>query len=638
MSDTMYRRFFELKSREIAADGEMPSRRELLASTDAPCDMYGWKEVLVHSDASIDTSSCRSLLLNHDSSMVAGKVGEYRVEGGELYSSYDVMPSARMESGVGVQEAIDFGALRGVSVGYTYNNKDCQIDEETRTVTVNKWRLLEISLTPIPADGTAGIRSFPTDIPKAALAAIPKEARMSEVPDKAAADAAAILTANKERDALALGVKLRDLASEHKIEHGKLDFSKFASFEDGTRAIMAEMSSRSAEPTTPAVRVLVDQHDKIRDAAVNALVGRASGQGRKAGESQWHGRSINEIYRAAASAQGLRSAEWDKRDLAQYVLTGAIPSGERAANVTSSMFSNFVMANVLNKVVAMGWESSPSGINYEEITWRNEVSDFRAFRLGNLSMANLALTVENTSFLELDKAEGYYNGQLGMWGGTVSLTLQALINDDTGVFDRNLRSAGMIARRTINKEVYRKLLLGLAASTVTTADWTGNTTAGSILYSTVDAIYNARTNLGLVQGALMQKVGLDGNPSGWTPSKIIVPTALMASTIGIMGQAPGGASVAAGSLGVIASPWLDAASGLVGASASSYYLIADPSEGAGIAVTFLQGMDTPVVEEYDAGAVAARKWKIYLPFSVDLPNFTPASGSGLIIPGVQRGT
>jgi hypothetical protein len=72
------------------------------------------------------------------------------------------MADARMPSGVSVADAVDFGALRGVSIGYSYASRDCSYDEATGTLTVNKWRLLEVSLTPTPADTTGQVRSLPT--------------------------------------------------------------------------------------------------------------------------------------------------------------------------------------------------------------------------------------------------------------------------------------------------------------------------------------------------------------------------------------------------------------------------------------------------------------------------------------------
>jgi hypothetical protein len=38
-----------------------------------------------------------------------------------------------------------------------------------------------------------------------------------------------------------------------------------------------------------------------------------------------------------------------------------------------------------------------------------------------------------------------------------------------------------------------------------------------------------------------------------------------------------------------------------------------------VIVATLVGVEAPIVEEYDAGAVASRKWKIMLPFVVVVP-------------------
>ncbi len=72
------------------------------------------------------------------------------------------------------------------------------------------------------------------------------------------------------------------------------------------------------------------------------------------------------------------------------------------------------------------------------------------------------------------------------------------------------------------------------------------------------------------------------------------------------------------------------------ASQSTVYMTGDPNLVDSVVVAFLQGMESPQVAEYDAGAVAARKWKIMLPFVATLA--TTTVGGTIYMPGIQQGT
>jgi hypothetical protein len=222
-----------------------------------------------------------------------------------------------------------------------------------------------------------------------------------------------------------------------------------------------------------------------------------------------------------------------------------------------------------------------------------------------------------------------------MWGGTISLSEQAIVSDDTGRFMEGLRQAGVIAQKTIDKRVFQKLMMGISTDEAT-ATWTDNVTSGAtIVHATNDAAIAARTNLSKVEAALMNKIGLDGNPTGNMGSFLIVPPDLQYVAAGLMGIAPGQQNQTSLRYTVISSPWLQF-SGLTGNSGTSYYLVADPSEATGLVLSTINGIEEPKIEQYDPGAVAAYKWKIYNPFEVGMGAHT--YGGKTLIAGIQQGT
>jgi hypothetical protein len=263
----------------------------------------------------------------------------------------------------------------------------------------------------------------------------------------------------------------------------------------------------------------------------------------------------------------------------------------------------------------------------------NTVPDFKSFYIGALGVGNLTKTAEGLPFPELDKAEGVYNSTVKMWGGTMALSFEALVNDDVGEFNRHLRMAGGIAAKTVDRRVFQKLLMGTSTSEGTST-WTSNTTSGcSPVWTTADTLAAARAKIGLGVVALMNKTGLDGNPLGTLPRYFVAgPTAgqyLSGLLQAVPGQSVGNGYAQLGEL--IISPWLEA-SALTGSSTTSFYIVADPQQTTGLVLTKLMGYDSIQVMPFDSGATAGLNWKLWLPFEADLHSATyvPPAPSGSV--------
>ncbi len=641
MSEPIRRfRSFDVKAR---AEGEANTGKiSFVASTDDACDWGGWREVLKHDKAGVDVSACRALLINHDPNQIAGPLRSITFKDGICEMDAEVLESARLQSGLSVRDAIECGALRGISIGYTYARADAEYDEDARTITVNKWRLLEASVTPIPADTGASIRSFPTEFKKEPVMADPI------LPDAAA------LAANSEATRAATIKEAREVGEQAKSLGldgiAYVGMTREAAKDKMLADLVAKRGTTDPEqPVVPAV-TRVDGLDKARDAITGALAHGAQFRGGQFQAIQdnnpLRGRGIQDMIRFYAGAAGERTQNWSRQDLAWYALgKPQMISGDRAANVTSGMFSDFVMLNAMKKIVGAGFEMGSSSARYRDIVSANTAPDFKTFYIGGLGMGNLVKTAENTAFPELDKAEASYNSRAKMWGGTMSLSLEALTNDDTGEFLRHLRMAGAIADKTIDRRVFQKLLMG-TSSAEGTSTWTSNTTSGgSLVYTTADLAAAARGRLGLVRAALGNKLGLDGNPLGTMPRFLVVPLTREIEALGITGgagpllNANGPSNLP--SIQVVATPWLEA-SALTGASATSYYLLGDPNEVTGLVLTKVAGFENIQVIPYDAGAVAAMNWKMFLPFEADLFSdaYTPANSttSITVVPAAQQGT
>jgi hypothetical protein len=648
-----------IKREEARAAGDTPPDANVLrfsASSETPVMRFGDAEILRHDAASIRLDRLRQLgsaLVNHDPDQRAAKIlacdiVDARLEVEVRFGSTEFAQQIR-------QEVAD-GLLRGISIGYRVYGWD--VNEETRTYMATDWEPFEVTFTPVPADASVGpgrsadawgqlVRSI---TPTAARAAS-QEARVSDpvIPSKPAVEPAATPITKDEGARAAVIAEQRDIAQQAKslaLDAGDFVGMTRAEAQAAMLVKLAERTATAAPKQAPVATVDYDQADKARDAFTGALAHRANVRSESLDKHKvanpMIGRSLIEVFRRYAKMVGLNTEDWSREDVAYYALGKRDMMSElaqRSANVGTGQFTSFVFLNAITKIVARGFEMGSQTARYKRIVSEQTVPDFKQFSVGSLSSGNLQKTAELMTFPELDKAEGVYNSSASMWGGTLSLSLQALVSDDTASFERLLRMAGPIADKTIDRRVFQKLLMGTSAAEATST-WTNNTTSGgSLVYTTADLAAAARAKLGLVRAALINKAGKDGNPYGNAPRFLVVPVTREMEALGITGGSgpalQAGVAQQASSLEVVATPWLEA-SALTGYSTTSYYVIADPNEVTTLVVSKVRGFETVQVMPYDAGAVAGFNWKLFLPFEADLV-YDLVSGTKYF-PGAQQGT
>lgn len=615
---------FDLSARaEGMDDNVVPA----VISTDAPVAMsMGGKrvlEILDHSPEAVDLSRFPlPLVEDHDNARTALAVAEDpKFEGGKMRTLIRFGSQARAKE---ILADVKAGIIRSLSIFYSRMNSVRESDDTIRTV---KWMPMHVSPVGTPADAGAGFfRSEPT-----------KEPVMSEpIKPEPVDPAIALIAARAEAKEVAGIARSLDLPADDFVGLPKADATAAM-----LKAVAARKAANIPEVAAPAVTITLDHADKQVSAITNAIGARANVL--KADErNPYAGRSLTEIAIKYAKSVGIRAADdWSRKDAAHFILgENSLVSGMRdAANITTGNFTGFVMLDAITKITAKGFEMVPKGLvggSGAPIYDTQTVPDFKSYRVGGLGTGNFIETAENVAFPELAKNEAVYSDTAKMWGGTLSLTIQALVSDDTGAFDRSLRMAPSIAQKTIEKRLIQKLLMGTSASTGTST-WTSNTTSGATpVYTTADTIAAARANMAKPNKDLMLKVGLDGNPTGNMARFIVAgPTAAIYFQ-GLLGVAPGQPVLNSGQFELVVSPWLEN-SGLTGNSTTTYYELADPMLVTGLILSKVAGYESIQVQEYDAGAVGARKWKMWLPFEADL--FYGANPSGTnVIPGAQQAT
>jgi len=163
-------RIMEILRRELrieATRADSKSRTvDAALSSDAPVERAFGFEVLSHNPGAVDLSRASPslpLLFNHDVDQPIGSAERVRLETGKLRARLRFADTAR---GREIFQLVADGHLSGVSVGYSIEDMERTGECDGRDVfTALRWKLLETSVTPVPADHAgAGIgRSIETN-------------------------------------------------------------------------------------------------------------------------------------------------------------------------------------------------------------------------------------------------------------------------------------------------------------------------------------------------------------------------------------------------------------------------------------------------------------------------------------------
>jgi hypothetical protein len=659
------RRFRAIGNKRASEDGTI----DLEISSDDCVDMGYIREVLSHAPDAIDTSTCTALCVNHDVNQIAGPVSAISTDGRVARCKANILASARLVSGVTVREAVASGALLGVSIGYTYDLADCSFDEATGTRTVKRWRLLEVTLTPCPADPAAGVRSVkettmnlelllklfphqrdlvtrlhgekktPEEIAEAVRAADasvkPSTMLLTEpigkpLPNADEAAKAARSAAKAEAREIAIIAASLGLAPDDFIGQD-LDGARSAMI-----AKMVEQRKAGQPPATrsPEITVRADAADKLIGACRASLFDKAQITATKREADELDRLGVSEVrlgfksmLREVARASGEDVTNWSDFDLAAWAMPriDLRSHGRRdAPNKTSGMFST-LLANVATKAILAGLNGY-NGATWSQWCTQRSVPDFRAVSNVNLSSGVLTKTAEGKGFPELTQKDGGYNSTLGMYGATVTLSMQTIINDQLGTFLGELRRSGNVAGETIDKQAFAALLGATWTNDISTTCGLG--TAGK---------------LDTVRALLKKKLGPAGNKMGIVGRFLLCDPALLATAQQQTGEIyaggqTGAVSTNARSIRAIESQWVSDTSLLAGALTTDWFLLGDPNAVDTVLVNFLEGVGmNPIVLPFDPGAVAAEKWKIMLPFEATIATHTDSAGNARVS-GIHRAT
>ena len=362
--------------------------------------------------AGLDLASVEGvpLLNGHRAGVVGDVVGIVtapRIEGGKLLVTLRL---SQAEDAAPVVQRVREGTISKFSIGYRVTEWRETTEQGLRVKTAARWRILEVSAVPIPADAGATVRGLPqkdsTMKPEELAALMGVLQRTMTLPDDFATRAAE----------LSLG-EVMELAEEEGEE--------------------IQPEPKPKKRNAPVIRTTAPQND---DPAVivrrqsDALIARATGGELPAEARDYAHMSMMDLARDALTRSGTSVRGMSADEVLQ-----------RAAHGTSDF--GLVVSNAANKIALDAYKAAESPLL--PLFRKRTLSNFKestSIRLG--AMGRLEPLTEHGEFKATSRAESGEKMKLATFGRGFDVTRQLLIDDDLGLLNDITSALGQAAAQT----------------------------------------------------------------------------------------------------------------------------------------------------------------------------------------------
>lgn len=592
---------------------------ELSFSSETPYGRWFGDEILCHDEECINlerfNNGLGTVLFNHDRDAVVGHIEKVWLEDnrGKALVRFDTDEQSET-----IFQKVQSGTLQGVSVGYAIYRYEVLEDEDTKSTNgrfngpayvVTDWEPLEISIVSVPADATVGVGRSAEEI----HTSIDTQEETKRMDEKAI-----VTTEEVKSTPVETGLTQADLQKAMGQERKRTSeiTALFRDFdvEGADEAIVMGVSVDEA-------RAMVMDQLRARNKGVSVTMGEAeSDKFRAAAQDAVLMAAGIPVADAAPGAQELRgysmielARESLRRESDSTVNFGDNMELARAAINSTSTFPA-IMSNLANKSVMVGFNEAET--TFQLWAGKGSNRDFKeAARVALSEAGNLELVPEGGQFQQDFLGEASARTKVATYGKLFSLTRQAIINDDLGLFSKIATKYGSAAKRLVNKMVYAQL-----TGTVKMQDGValfdnkhGNVAATGEALS-VKAIAKAIT-------AMRRQKGITGEATlNITPKYLVVPPELemtayqiVNSTAAVDGVNSGVANPYKGRFIVVADAELT--------DPDAWYLVADATQHDTIEVTYLNGVETPRLETRQGFDVDGIEYKVAFDVGVDAIDF-----------------
>lgn len=411
---------------------------------------------------------------------------------------------------------------------------------------------------------------------------------------------------------------------------------------DAAESALTELAKRS-KTHGPAITPVGSEHESFRKAAMDGLslrIGWTPEAGEKPapGAAEFRTTRFTDLARKALEFEGVSTRGMNDRDIIgrAFAINHTMRASDGQAYLTSGNFANLLL-DAQNKTLLKSYMDVPTTFNI----WARQgqsVPDFKNInrvRLGEIG--NQPTVEENGDYKDMsisDAKESYF---VEKRGSLVSLTFEAMKNDDLGGFSRLVQLQGAAMKRTQNRSVYQIFFdnpdLSDGVAIFHSSSHGANLVTSDLSVAVLNTAYSAMA----LQTGLNSDVIL-----GITPRYLVVASGIMGDAMQLLNStadpAAGGSTTTGNSnthnvygpggrrrLELIEEPILS------GNDTDSWYLIADSNQVDTVEYTFLQGEETPVFEQESAFIQDAIKYKVRQTWGVkciDYRGLYKSTGSG----------
>lgn len=592
---------------------------ELSFSSETPYGRWFGDEILCHDEECINlerfNNGLGTVLFNHDRDAVVGHIEKVWLEDnrGKALVRFDTDEQSET-----IFQKVQSGTLQGVSVGYAINRYEVLEDEDTKSTNgrfngpayvVTDWEPLEISIVSVPADPTVGVGRSAEEI----------HTSIDTQEDNTRMDQEKNLEVQEVKSApVETGLTQADLqkAMEQERKRTSEITAMFRDFDvEGADEVI--VLGKSVEEA----REMVMDQLRARNKGVSVTMGEAeSDKFRAAAQDAVLMAAGIPVADAAPGAQELRgysmvemARESLRRESGSTVNFGDNMELARAAINSTSTFPA-IMSNLANKSVMVGFNEAET--TYQIWVGKGSNRDFKeAARVALSEAGTLELVPEGGQFKQDSFGEASARTKVATYGKLFSLTRQAIINDDLGLFSKIATKYGSAAKRLVNKMVYAQLTGNVKMQdNVALFDTKHGNVAGTGEALSVKAIAKAIT-------AMRRQKGITGEATlNITPKYLVVPPELemtayqiVNSTSAVDGVNSGVANPYKGRFIVVADAELT--------DPDAWYLVADATQHDTIEVTYLNGVETPRLETRQGFDVDGIEYKVAFDCGVSALDF-----------------
>jgi ATP-dependent protease ClpP protease subunit len=349
---------------------------------------------------------------------------------------------------------------------------------------------------------------------------------------------------------------------------------------------------KNAEPLAAGHIVTVeDETDKFRRGVSAALQIRA-GLAKNDGANEFRGYTLYELARASLERGGVKTSHMDKMGVVAMAFTH-----------TTSDFTN-LLADVANKSMLKGYEEADE--TFQRWTNKGVLSDFKTTkRVGMDTFPALDRVAEGAEYKYATIGDRGESIVLATYGKLFSISRQAIINDDLDSFSKIPRLMGRAAIRTVGNLAYAVLTANGAMSdgkALFHADHKNLLTAAVPSTASVDAMMAAmrkqkdgkNNTLNIRLAYLLTPVSLEGTALTVANSEFEVGTNKDNTT----------PNYVRGRFEVISDARLDEA------STSVWYGAANPDAFDTVEVAYLDGVETPTLEQQTGWGIDGVEMKV----------------------------